>query len=85
MIDPKLLDDLAKRVAGGIPTGLQLLQEDLRKNIRAGREAGLSHMDLVTREEFDVQSAVLARSREKLEALEKQVAELERTLRDQTR
>ncbi len=77
MIDPKILDDLTKRVASGIPTGLQLLHADLQKNIRAALEAGLSHLELVTREEFELQSAVLARTREKLEQLERQVAELE--------
>ena len=78
MIDPKLLDDLARRMAGSIPTGLQSLQQDLQKSLRSALESGLSHLDLVTREEFDVQTAVLARTREKLERLERQVAELER-------
>jgi BMFP domain-containing protein YqiC len=77
MMDPKLLDDLAKRVAGSLPGSIQLLQQDLQKNLRSALESGLSHLDLVTREEFDVQSAVLARTREKLERLEQQVAELE--------
>jgi BMFP domain-containing protein YqiC len=80
MIDPKLFDDLAKRVAGNAPAGLQLLQEDLQKNLRAALEAGLSHLDLVTREEFDVPAAVLARTREKLEKLERRVSELEQGL-----
>jgi BMFP domain-containing protein YqiC len=78
MIDPKLLDDLAKRMAGSVPTGLQFLQEDLQKNLRSALEAGLGHLDLVTREEFEVQSAVLARTREKLDALSTQIAELEK-------
>ncbi len=78
MIDPKLLDDLAKRMAGSIPTGLQSLQQDLQKSLRSALEGGLAHLDLVTREEFDVQAAVLARTREKLERLERQVAELEK-------
>ncbi|MCF6355736.1 MAG: accessory factor UbiK family protein [Candidatus Polarisedimenticolaceae bacterium] len=77
MIDTKILDDLARRLAKTLPTGLQVLQDDVRHNLRAGLEAGLAHLDLVTREEFDVQAAVLARTREKLEALEKQVAEME--------
>ncbi len=77
MIDSKILDDLAQRLAKTVPTGLQVLQDDLKHNLRAGLEAGLSHLDLVTREEFDVQAAVLARTRQKLEALEKQVAEME--------
>ncbi len=77
MIDPKLFDDLAKRVAGNVPSGLQFLQEDLQKNLRSAVEAALSHLDLVTREEFEVQQAVLLRTRENLEQLEAQVAELE--------
>ncbi len=77
MIDTKILDDLAQRLAKTLPTGLQVLQDDVKHNLRAGLEAGLAHLDLVTREEFDVQAAVLARTREKLEALEKQVAEME--------
>lgn len=80
MIDPKLLDDLAKKIAGSVPTGLQSLQEDLRKNFRSALESSLSHLDLVTRQEFDIQSAVLARTREKLEHLEKQLAEMEKVL-----
>ncbi|MCW8882587.1 MAG: accessory factor UbiK family protein [Sedimenticola sp.] len=80
MIDSKLLDDLAKRVAGSVPVGLQLLQEDLQKNLRSALEAGLSHMELVTREEFEIQRAVLLRTREKLEAVERQIAELEKKI-----
>ncbi len=78
MIDPKHLDDLARKVAGSLPSGLQVLKEDIERNLRAALEAALAKMDLVTREEFDVQSAVLARTREKLQRLEAQVAELER-------
>jgi hypothetical protein len=77
MIDPKLFDDLSQRLAASVPKGVQLLQEDLSRNFRGVIEAGLSRLDLVTREEFDVQQAVLARTRQKLEALERQVAELE--------
>ena len=78
MIDPKQLDDLARKMADGLPSGLQALKQDFDRNMRAGLEAALAKMDLVTREEFDVQSAVLARTREKLQKLEAQVAELER-------
>ena len=77
MLDPKHLDDLAKRLSGSLPKGLQALQEDINRNLRASLEGGLAKLDLVTREEFDVQSAVLARTREKLEKLEVLVAELE--------
>jgi len=51
--------------------------KDLEKNVKALMTQGFSKLDLVTREEFDVQTQVLAKTREKLEALEKRVAELE--------
>ena len=81
MIDPKSLDALAAKITQGLPAGLGLVHEDLRNNIRAALSAALARMDLVTREEFDVQSAVLARTREKLTALEATVSELERNLK----
>ena len=79
MIDAKIFDDISRRIAGNMPSGLQLLQDDLKKNIRSAVEASLSHLNLVTREEFDVQVRVLARTRARLEALEKQIAELEKS------
>lgn len=79
MIDAKIFDDISQRIAGQMPSGLQLLQDDLKKNVRAAVEASLTHLNLVTREEFDVQAKVLARTRAKLEDLEKQVAELEKS------
>lgn len=82
MLDPKQLDDLAQRLARALPKGIQTLQEDLGRNLRASLESGLSRLDLVTREELDVQTAVLARTREKLRQLEFKVAELERALGD---
>ena len=80
MLDPKQLDDLVARLSSALPKGIQTLQEDLGRNLRSSLEAGLTRLDLVTREEFDVQSAVLGRTREKLAHLEAQVAELERVL-----
>ena len=80
MIDPKVFDDLSQRLAGSLPSGFSLLQDDLKRNLHSALEASLSHLDLVTREEFDIQQAVLARTREKLAVLEKQVAELEARL-----
>ncbi len=82
MIDPKHLDDLAQRLADSVPSGLRILQDDVKRNMRATLEAGLARLDLVTREEFDVQAAVLARTREKLEALQGQIAELEIRVKD---
>ncbi len=71
------LDDLAKKLAGFMPASIQDLQSDFETNARSGLESGLRKMNLVTREEFDVQTAVLLRTREKLEALEKIVEKLE--------
>ena len=77
MIDPRKLDDLARRIQASLPPGLDEVREDVSRNIRAVITAGIARMDLVEREEFDVQSAVLARTRDKLEALELRVRELE--------
>ena len=77
MLDPKLFDDLSRRVADAMPSGMQTLQDDLQRNLRAGLEATLGKLNLVTREEFEVQQAVLLRTREKLQALEARVAALE--------
>ena len=80
MIDPRKFDDLARRIQASLPPGLDEVREDVTRNIRAVIAAGIARMDLVEREEFDVQSAVLARTREKLEALELRVRELEEQL-----
>ena len=77
MLEPKQLDDLARRLAENMPEGLKVLREDLSRGFRSTLETGLGRLDLVTREEFDVQAAVLARTRAKLEALAARVAELE--------
>ena len=77
MFDPRRLDELVQRVSEALPPGVEQLHQDLRKNVHAALGAALARMDLVTREEFDVQAAVLARTREKLEALEQAVSRLE--------
>lgn len=78
MIDPKAFDDLAKRFTEALPPSLRQFQADMEKNVHAALQATFSKLDLVTREEFEVQQGVLARTRSKLEELEKQVAELEK-------
>ena len=74
------LDDMVNRLLDSLPSGLRDLKQDATKNLRAAMHSTLSKMDLVTREEFDIQQGVLARTRAKLETLEKQVAELEQKL-----
>lgn len=76
-MDPRSLDDLARRLAASVPEGIVALRRDLEDNFRAVLQSGLAKLDLVTRQEFDVQAAVLRRTREKLEALETRLAALE--------
>ena len=74
MLNPKLLDEVSARVSSllaATPAG------DIEKNLRAALAGVFAKLDLVTREEFDVQREVLARTRAKLEALEARAAELE--------
>lgn len=72
------IDRLASRLADELPASLRAMRGELETNFRAVLAQGLAKLDLVTREEFDVQAAVLARTREKLEALESKVRDLER-------
>ena len=76
MIDLSQLDELARRLSTLVPPGLREGREELQQNFKSVLQAGLGKLELVTREEFDVQRAVLARTRDKLEALERQLAEL---------
>jgi len=78
MIDQKTLDDLTDKLSSVIPDGIKVLKSDLENNIRAILEATLRNMNLVSREEFDIQSALLSRSMERLKQLEQQIAELEK-------
>ena len=80
MIDLNHIDDIARRLSERVPPGLRESGEELQASFRAVLRSGLARLDLVTREEFEVQRAVLLRTREKLEALEGTVAELEARL-----
>ena len=71
------IEDLARKLAEALPEGLRSMQQDVEESFRSVLEAGLAKLDLVTREEFEVQEAVLARTRQKLEALERRLAHLE--------
>ena len=81
MIDLAQLDELARRLSSLVPPGLrghvsEETREELQQNFKSVLQSGLARLDLVTREEFDVQRAVLLRTREKLDALEQRLAEL---------
>jgi len=84
MFDPKAIDDIASRLAGAIPPGLNNLKEDLEKTFHAILQGALGKLDLVTREEFEVQKMVLAKTRSKLEDLEKRVTEMEQNVLNKT-
>jgi hypothetical protein len=76
MLLPKQLEDLAKNLYNILPNNMQILEEDLKQQFKEILQSAYTHLDLVTREEFDVQIKVLARSREKIDALEKAVNQL---------
>ena len=82
MIDLSHIDDLARRLSNLVPPGVrgqsgEELREELQQNFKAVLQGGLARLDLVTREEFEVQRAVLLRTREKLEQLQREVEALE--------
>ena len=76
--DPRSLDELARKLADAVPPGLTALKNDLEQNFKAVLQGGLAKLDLVTRQEFDIQAGVLRRSRERLEQLEPRIAALEK-------
>lgn len=82
MIDPKILDNLANRLAGALPPGLKEIKQDAEKNFRAILQGAFSKLNLVTRDEFDVQSAVLNRANSKVQELEQVIRELETRLQN---
>lgn len=72
------IDQLATKLAEAVPQGLKLVRDDLEDNFRSVLRSGLARLDLVTRDEFEVQRAVLARTREKLDTLESRLAQLDK-------
>jgi len=77
MIDLRHIDDIARRLSALVPEGLRESGVELQESFKSVLQSGLSRLDLVTREEFDTQRAVLMRTREKLDALERQVEAME--------
>ena len=71
------IEALARKLVESLPEGLRSMREDLETHFRGVLRSGIARLDLVTREEFEVQEAVLARTREKLEALERKLREIE--------
>jgi len=73
----KGLDDLVGRLSASMPASIKHLHTDIENNLKSGLEGGSQKMNLVTREEFDIQAAVLLKTREKVDQLEKQIQTLE--------
>ncbi|OBS09313.1 accessory factor UbiK family protein [Acidihalobacter prosperus] len=80
MFEKPAFDDFASKLGKAIPESVRAAQEDVGKTVRAGMQGAMQRLDLVSREEFEVQTAVLARTREKLEQMEMRVRMLEEQL-----
>jgi len=77
MIDAQKIDDLVSKLTAAIPPGIKDLEEDAKKQFKAILESGITKLDLVSREEFDIQVKVLAKTREKLDMIERQLSKME--------
>ncbi|MDC8831849.1 ubiquinone biosynthesis accessory factor UbiK [Alteromonas gilva] len=77
MFDPKKIEDIARQIADSVPPGVKNMAGEAEGRIKQVLQSQLSKLDLVTREEFDIQTQVLIKTREKLEAMESRVAALE--------
>ncbi|MEP6485393.1 MAG: accessory factor UbiK family protein [Rudaea sp.] len=84
MINVTAIDDLARKLSDLVPAGAKQAHDEMLTNFRDTLRAGLRRLDLITRDEFDVQRCVLLRTREKVEALESRVAELETMISGRT-
>lgn len=78
----KKIDAIVKRLIATVPPSLQQAKKDLEKNFHAILQSAFNKMDLVTREEFDAQVNVLKRTREKVDALEKQLSAAEKNKKE---
>ncbi len=78
MLNPKKLEEIAKQISASVPPGVKNIADEIESKAKQVMQRKLTELDFVTREEFDVQTQVLARTRQKLEALELRVLELEK-------
>ncbi len=82
MIDPKAIDDFARKLTGLMPASVTQFQAEIEKNLKAGLQGVLQKMELVTREEYEIQAALLERTRERLASLEARVRAMEEKVLD---
>lgn len=80
MINPNKIEEMARSIQAALPPGLKSVGEEVDKKVKQVLQAQLMKLDLVSREEFDVQTKVLLRTREKLQALEEKLQQLEKQL-----
>jgi len=80
MIDAKKIEQIAEQITGMIPPGVKNVADNVEEKVKTVLQSKLSQLDVVSREEFDVQTQVLARTRAKLDALEKEVADIKKSL-----
>jgi ubiquinone biosynthesis accessory factor UbiK len=78
----QIFKDISQRISSILPANMQILKADLEKNVQSILTSTFAKLDLVTREEFDTQTKVLARTRQKVQALEAKIIELEKSRQD---
>lgn len=77
MIDARIFDDISRSLGKMLPPGVADMKDDFERNARAAMQGALGNLDLVTREEFDVQAEVLRNTRQQLKKLEARISALE--------
>ena len=82
MLDPKKLEDIAKQITEAIPPGVKTMAEGAESKVKQVLQSQLNKLDFVSREEFEIQSNVLIRTREKLAVLEAKLEVLEKSLQE---
>lgn len=80
MIDPKKIEQFANQIVESMPSGVKAMADNAEEKFKTVLQNKLSQLDVVSREEFDIQTQVLARTRAKLEALETELAEIKSSL-----
>ena len=79
-LDTQTLDEIVRKISSAIPDDLKTAKQNLEKNARSAAEGVFQRLDLVTREEFDVQSKMLSKSQQRIKELEQRIKELEQEL-----
>ncbi len=79
-IDTQSLDEIVRKISAAIPDDLKTAKQNLEKNVRVAAEGVFQRLDLVTREEFDVQAKMLSESQQRVKKLEQRIQELEQKI-----